>query len=127
LDDKLFDMKDNQLEAILVDILHEYPRALGVNFFSMELPVNKSHGDSKLLDKYKDIPMLSMDEAFNTSFSFIVTEHHSIVIFFIEQLHFVSILTDTTDPNKELATKFYNQYKDQLTEAIEKEHKSQFV
>jgi len=110
---------ENTLDQLLEELLATYTDALGVSFHSMELPISKSKGShTDILEKYKDIPMLSIDEAFPTTFSFIITETGSIVIFFINQLHFVSVYTTTTDPNKELASRIYEQFNTRFEQAI---------
>ena len=85
----------------------------------MELPITLSKGeDAHILEKYKDIPMLSIDETFHTTFSFIITPSGSIVIFFINQLHFVSVYTASADPNKELASRMYDTFRERFEQAI---------
>ena len=111
---------EQQLNELLEELLSSYPNAKGVAFHSMELPINTScgsHGDT--LEKYKDIPMMSIDESFNTSFSFIVTEHGSIVIFFINQIHFVSVFTDSIELNKELANRMYDSFGSKFSTLID--------
>ncbi|MFT4738635.1 MAG: hypothetical protein ACI8QD_001431 [Cyclobacteriaceae bacterium] len=110
---------ENKLDSLLEQLLQTYPNALGVAFHSMELPINVSKGTHvDLLEKYKDIPMMSIDESFNTSFSFIVTEVGSIVIFFIDQVHFVSVFTENLEPNKELANRMYENFNEKFVTVI---------
>ncbi|MFT5641361.1 MAG: hypothetical protein ACI9A7_001465 [Cyclobacteriaceae bacterium] len=111
---------EHQLDILLEQFLFSYPNALGVTFHSMELPIKKSKGSHvEVLEKYKDIPMMSIDESFNTTFSFIVTEQGSIVIFFINQVHFVSVFTDSFEPNKELAIRMYDNFSEKFETVIE--------
>jgi hypothetical protein len=105
----------------LEQLLFSYPKAQGVAFHSMELPLNKQNGShTEILEKYKDIPMMSVDETFNTTFSFIITEEGSIVIFFIDNIHFVSVYTESTEPSKELARKMYEAYSGKFSEVLGK-------
>ncbi|MFT6866651.1 MAG: capsular polysaccharide biosynthesis protein [Cyclobacteriaceae bacterium] len=111
----------NELDTLLEQFLSAYPNALGVTFHSMELAIAKSCGSHvNILEKYKDIPMMSIDESFNTTFSFIVTEHGSIVIFFINQVHFVSVFTESLEPNKELANRMYENFSEKFKTVIDK-------
>jgi hypothetical protein len=110
---------ENTLDLLLDELLVTYTDALGVSFHSMELPIAKAKGTkTEILEKYKDIPMLSIDESFPTTFSFIITDSGSIVIFFINQLHFVSVYTATTDPNKEFASRIYEQFNNRFEQAL---------
>jgi capsular polysaccharide biosynthesis protein len=111
---------EHQLDILLEQFLSSYPNALGVTFHSMELPIIKASGSHvDILEKYKDIPMMSIYESFNTSFSFIVTEKGSIVIFFIDQIHFISVFTESLEPNKELANRMYESFNEKFKTAIE--------
>ncbi|MEQ8237752.1 MAG: hypothetical protein RIA69_01000 [Cyclobacteriaceae bacterium] len=111
---------EHQLDILLEQFLFSYPNALGVTFHSMELPIIKSNGSHvEILEKYKDIPMMSIDESFHTSFSFIITEKGSIVIFFINQVHFVSVYTENLEPNKELAIRMYEKFSEKFEKAID--------
>jgi|GEM_PF-3317217 len=110
---------DYQLDILLEKFLFSYPDAIGVTFHSMELPITKANGaNTDLLEKYKDIPMMSIDESFSTSFSFIVTEEGTIIIFFIKNLHFISVFVEGDNPNKELAQRMYNQFREEFETAI---------
>jgi len=110
---------NNDLEHLLEELLNTYTDARAVSFHSMELPITLSKGEAAdILEKYKDIPMLSIDETFQTTFSFIITPSGSIVIFFINQLHFVSVYTASADPNKELASRMYDTFKERFEQAI---------
>jgi len=126
LDIKLFETKliqflmEYQLDILLEQFLFSYPNALGVTFHSMELPITKANGShTEILEKYKDIPMMSIDETFNTSFSFIVTDQGSIIIFFINQVHFISVFTESLEPNKELAIRMYDSFSEKFETVIE--------
>ncbi|MEM0942209.1 MAG: hypothetical protein AAGI25_20825 [Bacteroidota bacterium] len=113
---------DLSLDALLEFFLLSYPNAKGVSFHSLELPITKFSGTGKkILDKYKDIPMMSVDESFNTNFSFIVTNFGSIVIFFLEEVHFVSVFTESAEPNKELAQRMFEEFKEKFSAAIKNE------
>ncbi len=110
---------EKELEGILEKILEQYPNAKGVTFHSMELPISVHKGEhTDILEKYKDIPMLSMDETFNTSFTFIVIETGSIIIFFINNMHFISVFTDSTELNKELANRMFDAFSAELSELL---------
>lgn len=104
-------MVKDRLDLLLEELLATYPNAKGVSFHSMESPIYRSKGGfTEVLDLYKDIPMLSVDEEFQTTFSFIITEMGSIIIFFINSVHFVSVYTENQDPNKQLATRMYESF-----------------
>lgn len=108
-----------QLDILLEQFLFSYPDAQGVMFHSLELPVQRANGNyTDILEKYKDIPMMSIDESFNTSFNFIVTEKGTIIIFFVQNLHFVSVFVEGENPNKELALRMYNAFKSQFESVI---------
>ncbi len=112
---------EKQLDILLGRFLDTYPDALGVSFHSMELPMTRhrgSHGD--ILEKYKDISMMSLDDALNTSFSFIITTEGSIIVFFIAKLHFVSVFTKSTSPNKELAHQMHDAFNEPFEQIIRK-------
>ncbi|WP_421873216.1 hypothetical protein [Marinoscillum sp.] len=112
---------DFELDILLEKFLFSYPNAKGVTFHSMELPITKKNGAfTDTLELYKDIPMMSVDESFNTTFNFIVTEESTIIIFFIKNLHFVSVFVDGSNPNKELANKMYETFKDEFEAVIDK-------
>lgn len=109
------------LDILLERLLFTYPSARGVSFHSMDLPVTRQNGSkTETLEKYKDIPMMSIDEAFNTRFTFIVTEDGTIIIFFIKRVHFVSVLVDGETPNKELATRMYETFRPEFETAVDK-------
>lgn len=116
---------ENTLDKVLEELLAAYTDAKGITFHSLELPISRAQGEhTDLLEKYKDIPMLSVDEAFHTTFTFIITSSGSVVIFFIDQLHFVSVFTANTDPNKELAARIYEQFHEPLEKAIQHEYET---
>lgn len=110
------------LESLLEELLNRYDNAIGVTFHSLDLPVSLSCGEqTEILEKYKDIPIMSADENFSPKFSFLITDVGSIVIFFFDQLHFVSILSKVKDPNKELASQVYQEFKDRFESAIKEQ------
>lgn len=112
---------NRELDLLLDKLLLAYPDALAVSFHSVEWPLTMAKGQLQdVLEKYKDIPMMSLDESFNTTFSFIVTGEGTIIIFFIRQLHFVSVFVKGENPNKELANKMYQSFKQDFENLIEK-------
>lgn len=116
---------DSHLDNLLEKFLFSYPDALGVTFHSMELPITKANGSyTEILEKYKDIPMMSIDESFNTSFSFIITDEGTIIIFFVKDLHFISVFVKGDNPNKELAQRMYNQFKEEFETVIDQIHEA---
>lgn len=108
-----------ELDAILAKFLETYPSAKGVMFHSLELPIQRSMGDkTDLLEKYKDIPMMSIDESFTTSFNFIITERGTIIIFFVMKLHFISVFIEGENPNKELASRMLESFKSEFEHLV---------
>ncbi|MFT6882953.1 MAG: hypothetical protein ACI83W_000127 [Marinoscillum sp.] len=109
----------NKIQEVLSHLLEKYSTAKGAMFFSMDLPTEESVGEhTDFLELYKDIPMMSVDENFKTTFNYINTEKGSIVIFFVNNLHFVSIFVDEQNPNKALATRTFESIKPSLELAI---------
>ncbi len=112
---------NEDLENLLENLLVAYPDAQAVAFESVEWPISLAKGEWKeVLEKYKDLPMMSLDESFNTSFSFIVTEEGTIIIFFIRNLHFVSVFVKGENPNKELAGRMYEGFRNEFEKLIDK-------
>lgn len=119
---------ENELDILLEKFLFSYPDAVGVTFHSIELPIIKANGSkTDILEKYKDIPMMSIDESFNTTFSFIVTDSGTIIIFFVKNLHFISVFVEGDNPNKELANNMYGQFKNDFETVIEKLYETQTI
>lgn len=109
------------LDQLLENLLLTYPDAQAVAFESLEWPISMKKGElQEILEKYKDLPMMSLDESFNTSFSFIVTEEGTIIIFFIRNLHFVSVFVKGENPNKELAGRMYEGFRSEFEQLIDK-------
>lgn len=110
---------DNSLDTALEKLLKHYPDAQGVMFHSLELATSGHVGDHiDILEKYKDIPMMSIDESFSTRFSFIIAEGGTIIIFFLDDLHFISVFVTSEYPNKELATNMFEQFEDTFKSVI---------
>jgi hypothetical protein len=117
----IYQFMEHHLDILLERFLFTYPNAQGVTFHSMDLPIEKENGSyTDVLKKYKDIPMMSIDDKYNTSFSFIITDKGSIVIFFLKKLHFVSVYVKNEEPNKELAQRMYEQFKDDFEGVIQR-------
>ncbi len=117
-----------ELDILLEKFLFSYPNAQGVTFHSMELPITKANGaHTDTLERYKDIPMMSIDDAFNTTFNFIVTDEGTIIIFFVKNLHFISVFVDGDNPNKELANKMYANFKEEFETVIDKLYETQSI
>ncbi|MBC6410663.1 MAG: hypothetical protein GDA42_09455 [Ekhidna sp.] len=109
----------SSFEVLLNQFLSSFSNALAVSFNSVEISISIEGGsDVEILRAYKDIPMLSIDENFTTSFSFIIIESGSIIVFFIDGVHFISVYTQDKEPNKELAermySKFYEKFKNEI-------------
>ena len=120
--------EDYKLDILLEQFLFSYPNAKGVTLHSLEHPIDKSNGSGiELLQKYKDIPMMSVDETFNTSFTFIITDEGSIVIFFINNLHFLSVYTESTEPNKELASRMHESFSGKFETLIKEIYESEQI
>lgn len=110
---------ENDLAALLERFLIEYPYAEGIMFHSMEKPmVIKLGGFSEELEKYKDIPMVSIDESYTTNFTFIITNSGTIIIFFVNKLNFISVYVNGEMPNKALAQRMYDSYKEELEKLV---------
>jgi hypothetical protein len=112
---------EDKLNMLLREILETYPDAKGVMFTSVEHPIQKRIGIFlEVLELYKDIPMMSMDDAYNTEFSFIITDKGTIITFFIKKLNFISVFVEGENPNKELALRMYENFKGPFEEYLEK-------
>ena len=121
-------MENITLDSTLEKLLSAYPEASGVAFYSMEFSIFKHVGANKdILEKYKDIPMMSLDEEFQTTFNYIITGDGSIITFFIEGVHFVSVYTENTQPNKQLAQRMYQQFLPELQSIIYQIHETEGV
>lgn len=119
---------EHELDILLEQLLSTYPNAHGVAFQSLELPITKANGsNTDVLDHYKDIPAMSVDESFNTDFIFIVTEEGSIIIFFLENLHFISVYTENKESNKELAKRMYDQNANKFLNVINKLNETEAI
>lgn len=117
-----------ELDELLEKFLAAYPNAQGVTFHSMELPIITAKGDHvDILERYKDIPMMSVDEAFKTSFNFIVTDLGTIIIFFVKDLHFISVFVEGENPNKELAKRMYDTFKEEFETVINNLYETQTI
>jgi hypothetical protein len=117
-----------QLDILLEKFLFSYPDALGVTFHSMELPITKANGThTDILEMYKDIPIMSVDDAFNTAFNFIVTETGTIIIFFVKNLHFISVYVEGDNPNKQLANIMYNNFKEEFETIIDSLYETESI
>lgn len=112
---------EKEFDLLLERFLMEYPLARGIMFHSMETDLCKTHGEeTQELEKYKDIPMVSMDESYSTNFSFIVNGKGTIIIFFVRKLNFISVYVDGEMPNKALAQRMYDDYRVEFETIIEK-------
>ncbi|MDE0471981.1 MAG: hypothetical protein OXH57_08575 [Ekhidna sp.] len=110
----------SSFEALLNRFLLSFPNALAVSFNSVEAPISMEIGSNvDVLKMYKDIPMLSLDENFTTSFSFIIMDSGSIIVFFIDGVHFISVYTRDKEPNKELAERAYSEFYEKFKNAID--------
>ncbi len=119
---------NEELEELLEKLLGDYSDAIGIAFQSLELPIASHYGEkTDILEKYKDIPMMSIDESFNTSFNFIITEGGTIVIFFIKNLHFISVFVKNEMPNKELALRIYQKYAPKFEQLINRLYEAEKI
>jgi hypothetical protein len=111
---------EDEIDNLLRGLLETYPDAKGVMFTSVEHPIQKRKGIFlEVLELYKDIPMMSMDDAYNTEFSFIITDKGTIITFFIKKLNFISVFVEGENPNKELALRMYESFREQFEEKLE--------
>lgn len=113
---------DNQMskvEEILESFLDQYTGIEGVVLESLETELQFKFGQNiDLIQKYRELTILSVDENFQTLFSFIHADQGTVIIFFLDETTYLSVFTKDAKPNKELAKRMYNAYRDKLMKAI---------
>ncbi len=109
----------SKVEEILESFLEQYTGIEGVVLESLETELQFKFGQNiDLIQKYRELTILSVDENFQTLFSFIHADQGTVIIFFLDETTYLSVFTKDAKPNKELAKRMYNAYRDKIMKAI---------
>lgn len=109
----------SSIEKILENFLSDYSGIEGVVLESLETELHYESGHNlDLIHKYRELTILSVDDNFQTLFSFIHAEQGTVIIFFLDEITYLSVFTKDAKPNKELAKTMYNNYRDRIILAI---------
>lgn len=107
------------LKKKLEAFLEEFPMVKGAAIESLNLPIAEFCGDHQdEILTYKDVVISSVDEGFQSQFSFLILEKGSIIVFFLDADNFLCVYTNDTMPNKELALRMFQQYQPTLLQLI---------
>lgn len=111
-------MNDNLL-TLTNSFLEEYPGAVGAALQSLETSLDISVGEgTDVIKTLNQVTILGVDESFETEFSYIFSEHGTVIVFFLDMTTFLTVLTRDEFPNKALATQMFNTYQPKFAEEL---------
>jgi hypothetical protein len=91
--------------------LEAYPGATGATLQSLETSLDISVGENtEIIRSLNEMTILGIDESFDIEFSYIFSDHGTVIVFFIDPTTFLSVFTTDEFPNKALAKQMFDTY-----------------